>query len=154
MKKSLSTLLSITAISTTLLASDIKYDVGIGTNYGGIIGITANKMIQSSIELYGGIGLVGAVAGARYYINENIRFNANYGFQGLLLIENDDDDIEYLHGVNIGLDYLWSNGISLGLMYMATSNKDDVIDDWENKGYDIEEQGLTGDVKLTLGYRF
>jgi len=58
------------------------------------------------------------------------------------------------NGINVGLDYMWSNGISLGLVYLVTSNMDDVVDEWEDKGYTVDEKGFSGDIKLSLGYRF
>lgn len=157
MKKKMSIFSLVALLSSSVLCADVRYEVGLGTNYGGFVGVTANTKIQPKIELFAGLGLVGAVAGARYYINDNIRLNANYGTNGLLYIEGqggDKDEVKLLHGINIGADYMWNNGVSLGLAYMATSNKDDVLDEWHRKGYDIDEKGLKGDVKLSLGYRF
>jgi len=159
MKKQLSMFLTITSISTTLIASDIKYEVGTGRNYTGLIGITANKMIKPNIELYGGLGYVGAVIGTKYYINDNIRLNLNYGTQGKVAIKkNGDNDYDFsngkiVHGINIGIDYIWNNGISLGLTYMVTSTKDKYFDDWE-RDHGAKVNDNTNDISVSLGYRF
>jgi len=138
---------------STLSLAEMNYEVGVGANYGGIIGVTANKKIESNVEVFGGIGLVGAVAGARYYLNDNIRLNTNYGVHGLIVAkESSDDKIKLLHGINIGVDYIWGNGISLGLVYPVTSNADDAVDELRKKGYDVEKRSI--DVLLSLGYRF
>ncbi len=155
MNKLLISALSASLIATMGFCEDINYEVGLGANYGGIIGVTANKKIQENVELFAGLGLVGAVAGARYYINENIRLNANYGVHGFMVVEDSsDDDAKLLHGINLGADYMWNNGVSLGLVYRATSNEDDVIDEWRDKGYTVEKKGWSGDIGLSLGYRF
>ncbi|CAC9957183.1 hypothetical protein [uncultured Gammaproteobacteria bacterium] len=56
-------------------------EAGIGTNYGGIVGATISKPINSKIELFAGAGIsgskVGYTAGGRYYINDFIRLIAN-----------------------------------------------------------------------------
>jgi len=92
---------------------------------------------------------------ARYYVSDNIRINANYGVHGIMVAEDSsEDETKLLHGINIGADYIWENGISLGLVYRATSNEDDIVDEWRNKGYVVEEKGWSGDIGLSLGYRF
>lgn len=136
------------------LLSDIKWESGVGVNYGGLLGITANKKVSDEVELYAGLAAVGAVAGARYYPIPNVRLNLSYGTQGLLAKEevNGDKVYEIFHGLNVGVDYVWENGLSLGLVYYAYSNMDDKMDEAENQGYTIDRSDLK--VGVSLGYRF
>ena len=92
-RKSL-TLASLLLVNSAL-ASDIKFDAGMGLNYGGIIGATANIEVAQKTEVFAGLGTVGAmgyVVGGRYYLNDNIRFVGNCFYMkglsvpGLLLI--------------------------------------------------------------------
>jgi hypothetical protein len=134
--------------------ADVSWEMGMGSNYGGLLGLTANNKISDEVELYGGLALVGAVVGARYYINENVRINANYGTQGYIIKESQcKDEIEYLHGFNLGMDYVWDNGMVLGLMYHVASNESDKTREMRSEGYTIEND-TTARVNLSLGYRF
>jgi len=144
----------LSCVLTTSSMAEVNWELGMGSNYGGIIGVTANNKATDEVELYGGIGLVGAVAGARYYATNNIRLNLNYGVQGYLTKEGGHKDgTEILHGVNTGVDYIWDNGFSLGLVYHIISNADKKINEAENEGYYVKEK-YGGKVKLSLGYRF
>jgi hypothetical protein len=99
---------------------------------------------------------VGAVAGARFYVSDNVRLNLNYGVQGYLIKESryeDTDEVEIFHGINTGINYIWDNGFSLGLVYRVTSNVDEKKEEAIREGYVMSED-YTGKVKLSFGYRF
>lgn len=134
--------------------AEVAWELGIGANYGGLVGVTVNNKVSDEVELYGGLALVGAVVGARFYATENVRFNLNYGVQGYMIKEGRyEDEIEIFHGINTGIDFIWDNGFSLGLVYHLISNVDDKIDEAISEGYALDED-YTGKVKLSLGYRF
>jgi opacity protein-like surface antigen len=153
MKKLVSSSFAI-GILVSILNADAKYEVGLGVN-SALIGVTANWEVVKSTELFAGIGL-GAVVGARYYINDQFRLNASYGTQGYGILEDGDDDkIEVVHGLNIGVDYDFGekDGWNAGLAYNLTSNYDDLVDEYKAKGYETDDISSDG-VKLSLGYRF
>jgi len=150
MKKIIKSIL-VLIIATLPALAEVEWEIGMGANYGGILGITANYDITDDIELYGGLGVVGGVIGTRYYINDNIRFNANYGMNGIAYTS--DDKLYVAAGFNVGADYIWDNGFSLGVVGTLSSkfiNSDDAIE------LDIDKAGddYTPTVLLSVGYRF
>jgi len=142
----------IVCISTVQSFAEVSWELGLGSNYGGLIGGTVNKKVSDKVELYGGFGFLGAVGGIRYYPIKDIRLNVNYGYQGEFTKEGRGSDDETIFGLNLGVDYMWDNGLSLGLVYFATTNLDAKIDEAEAEGYSIKNN--SGKVKLSLGYRF
>ena len=60
-----------------------SYELGLGTNYGGVVGVTINTEINSNVEMFAGLGLgyeaLGYVVGSKFWLNENVRLTANYG---------------------------------------------------------------------------
>jgi hypothetical protein len=156
MKKSLMVASLLFASST--FASDVKFDVGMGLNYGGLVGATANMEVAPKIEVFGGLGTIGTmgyVVGARYYMNDNIRAIANYGTSGgIKTTTGSVEEIETFEGINIGVEYAWKNGWSAGLMYIATSGLDDRVKELKAQGYALSDGDSAGDIKLTFGYRF
>ena len=143
----------IASITVVQSFAEVSWELGLGANHGGVIGGTINKKVYDNFELYGGFGFLGAVGGVRYYTVNNLRINANYGYQGLLTKKGRGKDrYETIFGLNLGVDYMWDNGFFLGLVYFVTTNLDEKIDEAESEGYSMEDD--SGKVKLSLGYRF
>jgi len=69
-------------LSFTISSMAVEWEMGFGSNYGGLLGVTVNHMPANDTELYAGLALVGGVLGTRYYIDENLRLNLNYGVNG------------------------------------------------------------------------
>ena len=130
--------------------SEVQWEIGTGPNYGGVLGVTANYEVLENVELYGGLAILGAVVGAKYYASNNIRLNANYGVNGYGYTS--DDKLYVFSGLNVGADYIWDNGLSLGLTTALTSkhiNDDDIDID-----IDKLDDDYTPDVFISIGYRF
>jgi len=142
--------------TSELKKPEIAWEVGFGTNYGGLLGITANYIVAEDVEVYGGLAILGGVVGARYYLDENIRFNANYGVNGYgYASDSSEDKLTIYAGLNLGIDYIFDNGVSLGIMTTLTSKNiyGDGIDD---KNIDINKDidDYTPNVFISVGYRF
>jgi hypothetical protein len=155
MHKILSMIL-LSGMITVATQADTKYELGLGAN-SALIGVTANFEVQEKTELFAGAGL-GVVAGVRYYFSDEVRANVSYGTQGYAAIENrykDDTSFEHLYGANVGFDYDFGDkdGWMAGLLYNVTTNFDDVIDEYEKKGYNLEKVAKPG-LKLALAYRY
>jgi len=145
----------------TVSSTALEWEVGFGSNSGGILGITANHTVTNDVEVYGGLALIGGVLGTRYYINENIRFNINYGVNGYG--NKDKNWNNYLliyHGFNLGLDYIWNNGFNLGITVALSqnayyTNKSKI----SSTAYSEMKRSFDDDSKpniigISIGYRF
>jgi hypothetical protein len=162
MKKSLT--ISSLLFTSLIFASDTTFDVGLGINYGGVAGTTANMKISNDIEIFGGLGYAGNtgyVAGGRYYINDSVRFIGNYGTNGIIvktIITSNTSTSKYetFEGINIGAEYLWgkNNSWSAGLMYIVTSNIEDRTKELQTQGYQVTSGDKVGDIRLSVGCRF
>jgi len=134
---------------------EVQWEIGTGSNYGGLLGVTANYEVVENVELYGGLAILGAVVGAKYYLNNNVRLTANYGVNGY---EYTSDDKLYVYsGLNVGADYIWDNGLSLGLTTALTSeliNDDDIDDEDINIDINKLDDDYTPKVFISIGYRF
>ena len=158
MKKILG-MIALTYVMTIPTLADIKYEdlkweIGTGGNYGGFLGGTANAKVGKKFEVFGGVALLGAVAGARYYFTPHVRANLNYGVQGYLLKEykSTGKEIDIIHGVNLGVDYVFNKGFNLGIVYHIVTNAESVVDDAIAEGFIVNDN--KGRIKLSLGYRF
>jgi len=144
--------------TSTLGKSEIAWEVGLGINYGGLLGVTANYKVAEDIEVYGGLAILGGVVGARYYFNESIRFNANYGVNGYGYVsDSSEDKLTIYAGLNLGIDYIFDNGVSLGIMTSLTSKNiygDDISDIDKNIDIKKDIDDYTPNLLLSLGYRF
>ena len=129
-----------------------SYEVGVGVNYGGIVGVTTNHEINPNTELFGGIGVgigsAGFVLGGKYYINDSVRLIANYGTNAF--VEVSPGEWESYKGINLGVGYVGSkrDGWSVDLMYIERSDADDVIAGGNYICYSC------GNIKVSFGYRF
>jgi len=136
--------------------SEVQWEIGTGSNYGGLFGVTANYEVVENVELYGGLAILGAAVGAKYYVSNNVRLNANYGVNGYGY--NSDNKLYVYSGLNVGADYIWDNGLSLGLTAALTSKliNDDGIDIGIDIGKDIDksDDDYTQNVFISIGYRF
>lgn len=133
--------------ATVVSSMALEWEIGIGSNYGGILGVTANHRATENIELYGGIALLGGVLGTRFYIDKNIRLNANYGVNGY---GYSSEHLTIYHGFNLGMDYIGDNGFTVGI---TTS--------FSHKSYNLNEtiylkneDKYTPNIALSIGYRF
>ena len=154
MKKIL-TLIGILLISTSASAAQ-KYELGLGTNHGGVLGGSISTDLSENTEIFAGLGLtagesVGFVIGSKLWLNDNIRLIGNYGYNCTVKTTTigSTTTISYKDymGLNIGAGYSFggkeSNGASIDLMFIDTSDC--------NKARSATS---SSSVKLALGYRF
>ena len=129
----------------------ISSEVGVGVNYGGIVGFTTNYEVNPKTELFGGfgagIGSVGFVLGAKHYINDSFRLIANYGTNSW--VELSPGEWENFQGINFGVGYVGSkrDGWSFDLMYADNSDAKDA----HVTGLCL---GCPSPIRANLGYRF
>ena len=154
MKKIL-TLIGILLISTSASAAQ-KYEVGLGTNHGGVLGGSISSDLSENTEIFAGLGLtagksVGFVIGSKLWLNDNIRLIGNYGYNCTVktttIGSTTTTSYKDYMGLNIGAGYSFggkeSNGASIDLMFIDTSDC--------NKARSATS---SSSVKLALGYRF
>ena len=154
MKKIL-TLIGILLISTSASAAQ-KYELGLGTNHGGVLGGSISTDLSENTEIFAGLGLtagesVGFVIGSKLWLNDNIRLIGNYGYNCTVKTTTigSTTTISYKDymGLNIGAGYSFggkeSNGASIDLMFIDTSDC--------NKASSTTS---SSSLKLALGYSF
>ena len=154
MKKIL-TLISILLISTSASAAQ-KYEVGLGTNHGGVLGGSISTDLSENTEIFAGMGLtagesVGFVIGSKLWLNDNIRLIGNFGYNCTIktttIGSTTTTSYKDYMGLNIGAGYSFggkeSNGVSIDLMLIDTS-------DCNKASSTISSSSL----KLALGYSF
>jgi hypothetical protein len=101
-----------------------SYELGLGTNYGGVVGVTINTEINSNVEMFAGLGLgyeaLGYVVGSKFWLNENVRLTANYGINCVVSSPWRD-----YYGLNFGAGYAFSGkdpGWAFDLMLLDISD--------------------------------
>jgi hypothetical protein len=154
MKKIL-TLIGILLISTSASAAQ-KYEVGLGTNHGGVLGGSISTDLSENTEIFAGLGLtagesVGFVIGSKLWLNDNIRLIGNYGYnctvKTITIGSTTTTSYKDYMGLNIGAGYSFggkeSNGVSIDLMLIDTSDC--------NKASSTKS---SSSLKLALGYSF
>jgi len=150
MKKIL-TLISILLLSTSASAAQ-NYEVGMGTNHGGILGGSISTNLNENTEIFAGLGLtagdgIGFVIGSKLWLNENIRLIANYGYNCTVKTIGSTTTYKDYNGLNVGAGYSFggkgSNGVSIDVMLIDSS-------DCNKASAAISSSSL----KLALGYRF
>ena len=151
--KKLLTLISILTLSTISSAAQV-YELGMGTNHGGILGGSISTNLSENTEIFAGLGLtaaegIGFVIGSKLWLNENLRLIANYGYNCTVKTVGATTTYKDYYGLNIGAGYSFggkdSNGVAIDLMLIDTSNcKDAVVGSTESNSA----------IKLALGYRF
>jgi len=148
-------------LSFTISSMAVEWEVGFGPNYGGLLGVTINHIPANDTELYAGLALVGGVLGTRYYIDENVRLNLNYGVNGYRYnTKNGEDFISTYHGFNLGLDYIWNNGFNLGITVALSqkaynTNKSKILNTYDETTKIIkDDNSKPSKIGLSLGYRF
>ena len=149
MKKIL-TILGILIFSTTAVANQ-SFEVGIGTNYGGILGGTINVDLNANTEVFAGLGTglerVTYVVGTKFWLNEKLRLSANYGYNCTVKTVSTTTTYKDYSGLNVGIGYAFRgkpSGMALDLMLIDSS------DCSEATGSTASSSG----VKIALGYRF
>ena len=150
MKKIL-TLIGILLISTSATAAQ-KYEVGLGTNHGGVLGGSISTDLSENTEIFAGLGLtagesVGFVIGSKLWLNDNMRLIANYGYNCTVKTIGTTTTYKDYNGLNVGAGYSFggkeSNGVSIDLMLIDTSDC--------NKASSTTS---SSSLKLALGYSF
>jgi hypothetical protein len=142
---------------TTKYFPKINYDAGIGINYGGLYGLSLSTNITNNIELYASLGDTTVAGtsysiGARYYMNNNIRYTISHGINNIIKFTDPTLKTEKYTGTNIGIGYANSSGgWSADLMYVLTSNIDNRLDELRKAGNQINEETK---FRLNIGYRF
>jgi len=150
--KKIYTFFSILILSTMSLA-DQNYDVGIGTNYGGLLGGTVSVDLNENTEIFGGLGLtlgdsVESVIGAKFWVNDSIRLTGNYGYNCTVKTISTTTTYKDYYGLNVGAGYSFggkdSNGVAVDLMLIDSSDCSKAAGSSES----------SSSVKITAGYRF
>ena len=150
MKKIL-TLIGILLLSTSASA-DQNYEVGLGTNHGGILGGSISTDLNENTEIFVGLGLtigdgIGFVIGSKLWLNENMRLIANYGYNCTVKTIGTTTTYKDYNGLNVGAGYSFggkdSSGASLDLML---TNQSDCRKAASQKSKTA--------IKIALGYRF
>ena len=155
--KRLLTLISILILSTASSAEQ-NYEVGFGTNYGGVLGGTINVDLNANTEVFVGLGAgfdgVTYVVGTKFWLNNNTRLTMNYGTN--CIYETWSSGAGYgwkdTEGLNFGIGYTFSGkdeaGWAFDLMLLDTSDCNAATDDYYS---DITSDSA---IRLALGYRF
>jgi hypothetical protein len=150
MKKIL-TLISILLISISASAAQ-KYEVGLGTNHGGVLGGSISTDLSENTEIFAGMGLtagesVGFVIGSKLWLNDNMRLIANYGYNCTVKTIGTTTTYKDYNGLKVGAGYSFggkdSSGVSVDLML---TNQSDCRKAASQKSKTA--------IKLALGYRF
>ena len=150
MKKIL-TLIGILLISTSASAAQ-KYELGLGTNHGGVLGGSISTDLSENTEIFAGLGLtagesVGFVIGSKLWLNDNMRLIANYGYNCTVKTIGTTTTYKDYNGLNVGAGYSFggkdSSGVSVDLML---TNQSDCRKAASQKSKTA--------IKLALGYRF
>ena len=137
-------ILGIVFFSTSTLAKT-SGEIGLGYNYGGYVGYVTNVDVNSNTALFAGTGVVpgslGFVAGAKFWLNDNVRLTTNYGTNCIISGTNNSYE-----GLNFGVGYAFGGrkeGVSIDLMLL----------DWTECNKHATNITDTG-VLLSIGYRF
>ena len=147
--KRLLTLISILILSTASSAEQY-FEVGFGTNYGGILGGTINVDLNSNTEVFVGLGAgfdgVNYVVGTKFWLNEKLRLSANHGYNCTVETVSTTTTYKDYNGLNFGIGYALSrkSGAAIDLMLIDSSDCYEAVGSTESS---------TG-VKIALGYRF
>ena len=150
MKKIL-TLIGILLISTSASAAQ-KYEVGLGTNHGGVLGGSISTDLSENTEIFAGLGLtagdgIGFVIGSKLWLNDNMRLIANYGYNCTVKTIGTTTTYKDYNGLNVGAGYSFggkdSSGVSVDLML---TNQSDCRKAASQKSKTA--------IKLAFGYRF
>ena len=148
--KRLLTLISILILSTASSAEQ-NYEVGFGTNYGGVLGGTINVDLNANTEVFVGLGAgfdgVNYVVGTKFWLNEKLRLSANYGYNCTVKTVSTTTTYKDYNGLNFGIGYaFWGrkSGPAIDLMLLDYSNCADAAGSTES----------SSGVKIALGYRF
>jgi hypothetical protein len=151
MKKKL--MMAIFMLSTTAYGENkFSSEIGVGVNYGGLIGYATNYEVNPNTELFFGFGpgpgVLGFVLGGKYYINDSVRLIANYGTNSFA--ETSPGNWDSFQGVNFGVGYVGSkrDGWSIDLMHIDKSDAEAAM-----AGNNYSCLGC-GSIKVSFGYRF
>ena len=144
--------LGILIFSTATMAKQ-SYEVGFGTNYGGIGGAVVTQDVSSNVEMFAGLGLgfesVAYVVGTKFWFTDNARLTMNYGTN--CMVDDSGSWTDY-EGLNFGIGYTFSGkdeaGWAFDLMLLDTSDCNAATDDYYS---DITSDSA---IRLALGYRF
>ena len=148
--KRLLTLISILILSTASSAEQY-FEVGFGTNYGGILGGTINVDLNSNTEVFVGLGAgfdgVNYVVGTKFWLNEKLRLSANHGYNCTVETVSTTTTYKDYNGLNFGIGYaFWDrkSGPAIDLMLLDTSDCNEAAGSSES----------SSQLKIALGYRF
>ncbi len=129
-----------------------NYELGLGTNHGGIFGGSISTELNENTEIFAGLGLtagdgIGFVIGSKLWINNNMRLIANYGYNCTVKTIGTTTTYKDYNGLNVGAGYSFagkdSRGASVDLML---TNQSDCRKAASQKSKTA--------IKLALGYRF
>lgn len=159
------------SLGTQAQQDSLQFDlgVGVGTSYGGVIGIQGELEVTPSIGLSAAIGHTfladpGFDIGLyKYFLDKNQwqpRVSIHYGTNGFFwdifhafgLDKNDDSKNFEGFSLGLGLKKIWGrNGMVVDILYIATSELDDFKEKLDRAGAEYDEQGGSG-VLFSIGY--
>ena len=148
----LSKLIAITVLTfSSSSIAEQAFEIGMGTNHGGILGGSISTEINENTEIFAGLGVtqgdgIGFVIGSKLWIN-NMRLIANYGYNCTVKTIGATTTYKDYNGLNVGAGYSFggkdSSGASVDLML---TNQSDCRK--------AASQKSKTEIKLALGYRF
>ena len=149
--KKIITFIGILTLSSISVAAQ-NYEVGMGTNHGGILGGSISTELNENTEIFAGLGLtsgdgVGFVIGSKLWLNDNMKLIANYGYNCTVKTIGTTTTYKDYNGLNVGAGYSFggkdSSGVSVDLML---TNQSDCRKAASQKSKTA--------IKRALGYRF
>ena len=156
--KKLLTLITILFLTTASSAAT-KYESGIGTVYGGIVGTSINVEINEKTEAYLGLGLtagekLGLTIGSRLWLTDKIRLTGNYGYnctvKTITIGTSTTTSYTDYTGFNVGIGYARggkdSSGLTFDVMIVDNSDCKDAA-----KGIVLKSAST---LTVAVGYRF
>ena len=139
------------SILSSISSADQNYDVGLGTNYGGVLGGTINVDLNANTEVFVGLGAgfdgVTYVVGTKFWLNEKLRLSTNYGYNCTVKTVSTTTTYKDYNGLNFGIGYAFGgrkSGAAIDLMLIDSSDCHEAAGSTESS---------TG-VKIAVGYRF
>jgi hypothetical protein len=147
--------------------TELHLGLGLGLDYGGLIGIQLNVNPHKNIGLFGGIGYalieIGFNAGAKLRILPEAKFNpyisGMYGYNAVIKIEGASEYNKMYYGPSFGLGCeIWGNTrkgyFNVELIIPVRSQQ--FTDEWDaiknNPGIEIKQDILP--VAFSFGYNF
>jgi|ERR1700757_1414818 len=155
--------------NTTRQPDVLSFGLGLGLDYGGLLGVNFTAYPQKNIGLFAGGGI--ALAGFGYNVGAKLRYVPNnqkrvqvlpflvgmYGYNTVIVVVNAADYNKLFYGMTVGFggDIRFKKGcLSLALLIpIRGDDVDNYITDLQNK-HNINFQNDLLPVAFSIGYKF